>query len=167
MASIYCASGRSDAIGRLRPPLNHVLADALTCPCKRQSDESAATDSAYRAGLADLGWYYGGEYMITGELGIPVQPGVLGRVRATAPEGRPLRRGLHAENLRPRTARRRAPGHSRSGQDPQDRLETVRDPTFRLPPGRSLTKPNYGTDLRIRCRDERARRDSNPQPSDP
>ena len=37
-------------------------------------DENAAAGPAHRAGLARLGWYQGGVYVITDELGIPVYP---------------------------------------------------------------------------------------------
>ncbi len=41
---------------------------------KRQLEESAAGGPTYQAGLAALGWYQGGEYVITDALGIPVHP---------------------------------------------------------------------------------------------
>jgi integrase len=51
-----------------------VLVRALTALRKRQLEESAAAGLAYRAGLSGLGWYRGGEYVITDQLGIPVHP---------------------------------------------------------------------------------------------
>jgi integrase len=42
---------------------------------KRQIKESENAGSAYRAGLEDLDWYIeGDEYVVTGELGIPIDP---------------------------------------------------------------------------------------------
>lgn len=41
---------------------------------KVQMDESAAAGTAYQAGLTELDWYQGGEYVVTNELGIPVRP---------------------------------------------------------------------------------------------
>jgi hypothetical protein len=144
------------------------LVDALSCLRKRL-DESAATGSAYRADLAGLTDELGFPGLVLGRVraaapeGRPARDyparlaahhadpkGTRGmcRFRSSA-GGRPLPRGVHAENLRPRTARRPAPGHSRPGQDPQDRLETVKDPTFRLPAGRSHARPDYDPGLRM------------------
>lgn len=40
---------------------------------KRQAQESANAEIAYRAGLDDLDWYAeGDEYVVTSELGVPV-----------------------------------------------------------------------------------------------
>jgi hypothetical protein len=42
---------------------------------KRQIKESENVGSAYRAGLEDLDWYMeADEYVVTGELGIPIHP---------------------------------------------------------------------------------------------
>lgn len=55
-------------------PLDDALITALTVLHKRQLAESAAAGAAYQAGIADLAWYQGGEYVITDELGIPAHP---------------------------------------------------------------------------------------------
>jgi integrase len=55
-------------------PLDDALMEALTALRKRQLADSAAAGTAYQAGLADLDWYQGGEYLITDELGMPVHP---------------------------------------------------------------------------------------------
>ena len=55
-------------------PLDDALVEALTALHKRQLTDSAAAGTAYQAGLAGLGWYQGGEYLITDELGMPVHP---------------------------------------------------------------------------------------------
>ena len=39
-----------------------------------QLEESTIAGAAYRSGLAELGWYRGGEYVITDEAGTPVHP---------------------------------------------------------------------------------------------
>ena len=41
---------------------------------KHQLEESAAAGLTYHAGLTALGWYRGGEYVITDALGVPVHP---------------------------------------------------------------------------------------------
>jgi integrase len=73
--------------GKRTLPLDEALADALSCLRKRQMDESAAAGPAVQAGLSGLGWYEGGEYLITGELGVPVHPewysDEFGRLRRT------------------------------------------------------------------------------------
>jgi len=60
--------------GAQRSRLDGELVAALTVLRKRQLDESAAAGAAYRSGLAGLGWYRGGEYVITDEAGTPVHP---------------------------------------------------------------------------------------------
>jgi integrase len=55
-------------------PLDDELVGALLALHKRQMAENATTGTAYHAGLADLGWYQGGEYVVTNELGMPVHP---------------------------------------------------------------------------------------------
>jgi integrase len=55
-------------------PLDDALVAALTALRKRQLADSTAAGTAYQAGLADLDWYRGGEYVITDELGMPVHP---------------------------------------------------------------------------------------------
>jgi integrase len=54
--------------------LDDELVAALLALHKRQMAENATAGTAYRAGLADLGWYQGGEYVVTNELGMPVHP---------------------------------------------------------------------------------------------
>jgi hypothetical protein len=39
---------------------------------KLQLTESAEAGQAYRGGLSQLGWYRGGEYVVTDQLGSPV-----------------------------------------------------------------------------------------------
>jgi len=55
-------------------PLDDALVQALTALRKRQLADSAAAGTAYQARLTSLGWYLGGEYLITDELGMPVHP---------------------------------------------------------------------------------------------
>jgi integrase len=55
-------------------PLDDELVNALTALRKRQMDESADAGTAYRSGLAVPGWYSGGEYVVTDEVGTPVHP---------------------------------------------------------------------------------------------
>jgi integrase len=50
--------------------MTSALASTVFC----RMDESAAAGSVYRAGLATLDWYQGGEYVVTNELGVPVHP---------------------------------------------------------------------------------------------
>ena len=47
---------------------------ALAALRKRQLEEGTIAGTAYRSGLAELEWYQGGEYVITGEAGTPVHP---------------------------------------------------------------------------------------------
>ncbi|MDA8321313.1 MAG: tyrosine-type recombinase/integrase [Actinomycetota bacterium] len=69
-------------------PLDDALVDALTALRKLQMGESAAAGPAYQAGLADLGWFQGGEYVVTDALGRPVHPewysDEFGRIRRRA-----------------------------------------------------------------------------------
>jgi integrase len=61
--------------GKRTLPLDDELVSALTELRKRQTRESEAAGTAYRAGLGELGWYTAGdEYVVTDELGIPVHP---------------------------------------------------------------------------------------------
>jgi integrase len=60
--------------GKRTLPLDDALVRPLTALRKRQLEESAAAGQTYRAGLARLDWYQGGEYVITDQLGIPVHP---------------------------------------------------------------------------------------------
>jgi integrase len=60
--------------GKRTLPLDDELVSALTLLRKVQMEESAAAGTAYHAGLTNLGWYQGGEYVVTDELGIPVHP---------------------------------------------------------------------------------------------
>jgi integrase len=60
--------------GKRTLPLDDELVAALTRLRKRQMDESATAGAAYQAELAGLGWYQGGEYVVTDELGLPVHP---------------------------------------------------------------------------------------------
>jgi integrase len=46
----------------------------LTALRKRQLEESTIAGAAYRSGLAELGWYQGGEYVIIDAAGTPVHP---------------------------------------------------------------------------------------------
>jgi integrase len=55
-------------------PLDDEMVSALSALHKRQMAESAAAGPAYHARLADLGWYQGGEYVVTDELGMPIHP---------------------------------------------------------------------------------------------
>jgi integrase len=55
-------------------PLDDELVGALLALHKRQMAESATAGTVYHGGLADLGWYQGGEYVVTDELGMPVHP---------------------------------------------------------------------------------------------
>jgi integrase len=55
-------------------PLDDELVNALTALRKRQMGESADAGTAYRSALAELGWYSGGEYLVTDEAGTPVHP---------------------------------------------------------------------------------------------
>ena len=41
---------------------------------KLQLEESTTAGTAYGSGVAELGWYQGGEYVITNEAGTPVHP---------------------------------------------------------------------------------------------
>ncbi len=50
-------------------PLDEALVQALTALRKRQLADSAASGAVYQAGLTDLDWYQGSEYLITDELG--------------------------------------------------------------------------------------------------
>ncbi len=56
---------------------------------KRQLEESAAAEPTYQAGLAALGWYQGGGYVITDGLGVRSPGVVLRRVRPPAPPRSP------------------------------------------------------------------------------
>jgi integrase len=57
--------------GKRTLPLDDDLVAALVELRKRQAKESESAGPAYRAGLADLGWYVAGdEYVVTDELGI-------------------------------------------------------------------------------------------------
>ena len=47
---------------------------ALTALRERQSEESTIAGIAYGSGVAELGWYRGGEYVITDQAGTPVHP---------------------------------------------------------------------------------------------
>ena len=47
---------------------------ALTALRNRQLGESTTIGAAYRAQVARLDWYQGGEYAITDEAGLPVHP---------------------------------------------------------------------------------------------
>jgi integrase len=60
--------------GKRTLPLDDELVAALTLLRKIQMEESGAAGTAYQAGLTELGWYQGGEYVVTDELGIPVHP---------------------------------------------------------------------------------------------
>jgi hypothetical protein len=60
--------------GKRTLPLDGELAAALTALRKRQLEESTIAGAAYRSGLAELGWYQGGEYVITDAAGTPVHP---------------------------------------------------------------------------------------------
>jgi integrase len=60
--------------GKRTLPLDDELVGALTSLRKRQTDESAAAGSVYRAGLATFDCYQGGEYVVTDELGVPTHP---------------------------------------------------------------------------------------------
>ena len=60
--------------GKRTLPLDDELVAALTLLRKVQMEESAAAATAYQAGLTELSWYEGGEYVVTDELGIPVHP---------------------------------------------------------------------------------------------
>jgi len=55
-------------------PLDDALVAALIALRKRQMRESATAGAAYQADLSGLGWYEGGEYVVTDELGMPVHP---------------------------------------------------------------------------------------------
>jgi integrase len=58
--------------GQRTLPLDKELVAALTALRKRQASESADAGAAYQAGLADLDWYQGGEYVVTDQAGMPV-----------------------------------------------------------------------------------------------
>ena len=60
--------------GKRTLPLDAELVAALTALRKRQLDESMAAGPVYRSGLGELGWYQGGEYVVTDEAGTPVHP---------------------------------------------------------------------------------------------
>jgi integrase len=60
--------------GKRTLPLDDELVDALTALRKLQMTESADAGTAYRSGLAVLGWYSGGEYVVTDGAGAPVHP---------------------------------------------------------------------------------------------
>ena len=60
--------------GKRTLPLDDELVAALTLLRKVQMEESAEAGTAYQAGLTNLGWYQGGEYVVTDELGTPVHP---------------------------------------------------------------------------------------------
>ena len=61
--------------GKRTLPLDDELVSALAELRKRQARESEQVGAHYRAGLGDLDWCTaGGEYVVTGELGIPVHP---------------------------------------------------------------------------------------------
>ena len=53
--------------GKRTLPLDDELVAALTLLRKVQMEERAAAGTAYQAGLTDLGWYQGGEYVVTDE----------------------------------------------------------------------------------------------------
>jgi hypothetical protein len=60
--------------GKRTLPLDGKLVAALTALRKRQLAESSTAGLTYQLGLAVLGWYQGGEYVITDEVGMPVDP---------------------------------------------------------------------------------------------
>src|ERR1017187_3195838 len=60
--------------GKRTLPLDDKLVAALTALRKRQLAESSTAGLTYQLGLAVLGWYQGGEYVITDEVGMPVHP---------------------------------------------------------------------------------------------
>jgi integrase len=55
-------------------PMDKELIAALTALRKRQASESADAGAAYQAGLDELDWYEGGEYVITDQVGMPEHP---------------------------------------------------------------------------------------------
>ncbi len=60
--------------GAGRRRLDDAIVGALTAPRKLQLAESSAAGQAYRDGLTELGWYSGGEDIVTDQLSIPVHP---------------------------------------------------------------------------------------------
>jgi integrase len=60
--------------GKRTLPLDDAVFRALTALHKLQLTESAEAGQAYRDGLSQLGWYRGGEYVVTDQLGSPVHP---------------------------------------------------------------------------------------------
>jgi hypothetical protein len=50
------------------------LVAALTTLRRRQLEESTIAGTAYGSGVAELGWYRGGEYVIADQAGTPVHP---------------------------------------------------------------------------------------------
>ena len=60
--------------GKRMLPLDGELVAALTALRKRQLDENTIVGAAYRAGVAELDWYKGGEYVVTDAAGLPVHP---------------------------------------------------------------------------------------------
>jgi integrase len=55
-------------------PMDPELVEALKALRKAQEADSVDAGGAYQAGLEDLPWYAGGQYVATDELGIPVHP---------------------------------------------------------------------------------------------
>jgi integrase len=55
-------------------PFDDVLTVCLRRMRKKQAAESEEAGQAYRAELAGLPWYTGGEYLVTDEIGTPVRP---------------------------------------------------------------------------------------------
>ena len=60
--------------GKRTLPLDDAIVRALMALHKLQLTESAEAGQAYRDGLSQLGWYRGGEYVVTDQLGSPVHP---------------------------------------------------------------------------------------------
>ena len=60
--------------GKRTLPLDAELVAALTALRERQLEESTIAGIAYGSGVAELGWYRGGEYVITDQAGTPVHP---------------------------------------------------------------------------------------------